>query len=109
MLMLPELVVYLGFPIRRNIKWNSRDCHCGASNYDIGWVLFKTDPGGTRKPIVLWTRSLLTSEKIYSSLDLECLAVIWVLTAQRLNLMCETFVSPTSASKANIRNAPKHK
>lgn len=50
-----------------------------SSYYQAGAVLFRTYPGGERKPSALWSRSLNPHEKNYSTTEKEYLAVSWAL------------------------------
>lgn len=48
-----------------------------ARNVQIGWVLQQQQPEKTTKPIKYWSRSLTDTEREYSTMQRECLAIVW--------------------------------
>lgn len=62
-----------------------------ASNYQVGYALFRTHLPGERKPIGYWSRSLNQAEKGDSETERDRLEFVWVLKILRPNLLSEKF------------------
>ena len=69
---------------------------CDASNYGVGAVLSHVYPNGDEKPVAYASRTLNKSEKNYSQLDKEALAIIFAvkkfnqfLYGRRFTLRCD--------------------
>ncbi len=66
-----------------------------ACDYGVGCALFQTHPGGERKPIGFWSRTLNDAERNYGVPERECLAVMFALKTLRPYILYERFVLHT--------------
>ena len=94
---------------------------CDASNYGVGAVLSHVYPNGDEKPVAYASRTLNKSEKNYSQLDKEALAIIFAvkkfnqfLYGRRFTLRCDNkalcsifgnkYTTPVLACYVRLRN-----
>ena len=61
----------------------------------IGCALFQRHEDGVRYPIGYWSRTILRTERNYSSAERECLAIVWAVTILRPYLERTHFVINT--------------
>lgn len=66
-----------------------------ASERGLGAVLSQTDHEGKEHPIAYASRKLLPRESNYSTIEKECLAVVWALKFFRIYLYGQAFVIQT--------------
>ena len=66
-----------------------------ACEDQVGCVLLQEQPNGDKLPIGYWSRSLTQAEKIYSTTERECLAIVWGILALRPYLDSSRFTLRT--------------
>ena len=66
-----------------------------ASDKGLGAVLSQTDEGGDEHPVAYASRKLLPREVNYSTIEKECLAIVWALQFFHTYLYGQTFVIQT--------------
>lgn len=68
---------------------------CDASNVGLGSVLLQEDSTGVTKPVAYASRKLLPRETKYSTIERECLALVWAVEKFEVYLYGKKFILET--------------